>query len=525
MRALSLVVQPLKVNADVRIALYKAFDVAVFSRLGFIYRELYKWCEQTAQTVNVEEPEEQTVTRASVTPIVHDKEQPGTEFLQLQQQLSLWQLTQPANFGIHHAAINGNHYEYEEIIHALQALHRNNQTTSFQGAGQLKQEMLKKLHEFSLTVEHRILAKHDNDVLDLVGLLFTIVARDKRIPDSLKMGLLSLEIALTAVSLRCYQIFTGTDHPVRMLLNDLYSMAVYLDIAEAEELLIQERILKVVKRLNRDIGDSSAWIAEAEPFSIFVEQQKKHAKEAELSALQVIRNQHSVSSPFQQQIVDAIERSISGKTLPITIIDFLRNIWFLVLLDALEHKDEHPGDWDIAIRTMDDLILSVIPPVDDLARKQLLKLLPGLIAALRSGLKRISYEKSAQSRFFKELAVWHIILMDKKEKAADQAKMHTIVDTDVLTGNSDNDDAIVNSLKPGIWVCFCSANKNVWGKLLSANSDQNQPLLFVKKCGAKLLEIQVKSFIERLHSGQVFMDRQSSRSLMEQVFDELAMHE
>jgi rhodanese-related sulfurtransferase len=38
--ALIMVVQPLELNSDARIALYKTFEVNVFSQLGFIYREL-----------------------------------------------------------------------------------------------------------------------------------------------------------------------------------------------------------------------------------------------------------------------------------------------------------------------------------------------------------------------------------------------------------------------------------------------------------------------------------------------------
>ncbi len=45
-RALFEVVKPLDLNADSRIALYKTFDVNVFSQLGFIYRELLDSAKQ-----------------------------------------------------------------------------------------------------------------------------------------------------------------------------------------------------------------------------------------------------------------------------------------------------------------------------------------------------------------------------------------------------------------------------------------------------------------------------------------------
>ncbi len=107
---------------------------------------------------------------------------------------------------------------------------------------------------------------------------------------------------------------------------------------------------------------------------------------------------------------------MKGKALPIAIVEFLRNVWSEVLLDAYTDKEEQPERWEKSVQAMDDLIVSVMPPADDHQRKQILKVLPGLIAELRKGLKQISYDKTAQSRFFKDLAVWHIILMDKNGK-------------------------------------------------------------------------------------------------------------
>ncbi|PPK72225.1 uncharacterized protein DUF1631 [Methylobacter tundripaludum] len=54
---------------------------------------------------------------------------------------------------------------------------------------------------------------------------------------------------------------------------------------------------------------------------------------------------------------------------------------------------------------VDELIVSAMHPADGNARKQVLKLLPGLIAELRKGLKQIACDKPAQPRFFKDLAV------------------------------------------------------------------------------------------------------------------------
>ena len=143
---------------------------------------------------------------------------------------------------------------------------------------------------------------------------------------------------------------------------------------------------------------------------------KQRSQLAEENVVQLIGSKE-VQVSNKKAVAMAIEDSMQGKELPATIAEFLRNVWQDVLLAAYERKDEVPEPWQKAVQVMDELIVSVIPPTDDAERKRILKFLPGLIKELRVGLKQISCDKSAQAHFFKDLAVWHIILMNKKTVA------------------------------------------------------------------------------------------------------------
>jgi hypothetical protein len=189
------------------------------------------------------------------------------------------------------------------------------------------------------------------------------------------------------------------------------------------------------------------------------------------------------------------------------------------MLDAYNCKTEQPELWDNSVRAMDELITSVLPPADDLSRKQLLKMLPGLIAELRKGLKLISYAKPAQSRFFKDLAVWHIILMDKKEA---NKTVCPINKPNVLTEKinaltiADESTEQAKNLSEQSWVTFTSAARKQWSKLVWKD-DIMETRVFVGKSGEKMFEIKTVELAEKLRLGQAAVITIDKKSITERA--------
>lgn len=513
--ALVEVVNPLKLNVDERIALYKAFEANVFAQLGFIYRELIKKSESPSPTqlYVVGEIKEQ------VEPIPMSSEQLSEEFILLQKKLDLWRF---AHFPSAHDLIpvTGNaFYEHFEIKNAMQILQQFNDdgSDSDEKMQPLKWRVLKKLEELSFNSKVKNLAQHDEDVLDLIALIFSEIERDELLQPSVKTAVLQLEIPMSAVCLGRYSIFTNQNSPVRQLLDDLLAAGMCLNTDEHDDRLIHERITHAVKKMigNRDF-EFPDWVTEAAEFSDYLKHQKQLAQNIEQSARQLMINNQALESS-KKIVVRAIENSMEGKNLPAAIVEFLRDVWSDVLLDVYTHKDEQPGQWEKSVQAMDDLIISVMPPADDRARKQILKLLPGLIAELRRGLKQISYNKSAQSRFFKDLAVWHIILMDKKEKTVGGAVTveEKKINAEVIVDDSSEQ---AGNLAEESWVEFISESGRQWGKLIWKNTEN---MLFVGKSGVKIFEMQVDELAEKLRLGQAAVVRMSEKTLTERVLSEL----
>ncbi|MGZ4968808.1 MAG: DUF1631 family protein [Methylobacter sp.] len=509
-------VKPLKLNTEGRITLYKTFEATVFSQLGFIYRELIKNCEASSSPPYVvdEVKEEHALFAVNV-------EQPSVEFGVLQKKLDLWRLAHfPSAFDL--ISVAGNlFYEPFEIKNALQILQLTNDNPDPRAKKQpLKWRVLKQLEDLSFSVDVRVLAKHDEDMLDLVALIFSEIERDKLLEDPIKSAILRLEIPLAAASLRQYSVFISVNSSVRQLLDDLCAAGLFLNANEDDDRLIQQRIADAIKKITKNSGfELYGWLAEADEFSDYLNQQKQRSQNTEEKARQFMMNKQALASS-RKIILEAIENSMMGRMLPTTIVEFLRQVWSDVLLAAYTGRDEQPEQWQKSVRTMDELIASVMPPVDDLQRKQILKLLPGLIAELRNGLKRISYDKSAQSRFFKDLAVWHIILMDKKEKTLKDSTPpveYKNIKAEVIMDDSAD---IARNLVEGSWVAFFSESGKQWGKLLWKDT-VTEAMLFVGKNGVKIFEFQTAELAEKLRLGLAAIVKVNEKTITERVLSEL----
>jgi len=528
-RALVEVVKPLKLNADGRIALYKTFEVAVFSQLGFIYRELIKQCEADVipEKVAVEPysgvpmPAPLYVVgeiKENAKPVSESVEQISAEFTLLQEKLELWRW---AHFPSAYDSISvtgHTFYQHFEIKYALQVLQQfNDDTDPGENKQPLKWQVLKKLKELSFSVDDKILAKQDEDVLDLVALIFDEIKKDESLQGEVKTAILQLEIPFSVASLGRYGIFFNPKNPVRQLLDELFAVGRFLNAEEYEGRLIQQRIASTVKKITRDSGvELSGWTAEASEFSLYLSKQKQHSQNLEETAKELMINEQALRAS-RKIVAIAIENSLMGKKVPTAIVEFLQDVWSEVLLDAYTGKDELPEQWEKTVQAMDELIVSVMPPADDHQRKQILTLLPGLIAALRKGLKQISYDKPAQARFFKDLAVWHIILMDKKIR--DDVGEQPIKDEKIkaVTLADDSSDQAEN-LALGSWITFTTGSEKQWGKLIWKDTEYR---LFIGKNGVKIFEIQLDELAEKLRHGQAAIVILDQKTISERVLSEL----
>ena len=523
--ALIEVIKPLKLNTKFRIIVYRSFEDYVFSQLGFIYSELTKQLEAESAALSYDVSE---IKEASE-PTIANSESISQEFQALQKKLDQWRLVRtPSVYDLIPKPENDVTYDTFEIVHALEIL---SQFYAFDHADSghekpLKWRVIKKLEELNFSGYLKSLAKCDEDILDLVSLIFKEISSDNSLTDTVKSTLLRLEMPMAAVTLGQYSVFIDSDNPIRRLLNDLFIAGLFLNQTDHGDRLIYERIVGVVKTMTKEGGfEQPNWEHEASEFARYLEKHKQRVQILEDRSRQLMQNKESLEMS-KKAVTKAIDDSVRGKAVPAVIDEFLRDVWQHVLLVDHVRRNEEPKLWEKSVRVMEELTVSVLPPADESAKKQILKFLPGMIKELRSGLDRISYDKNAQSRFFKDLAVRHIILMDKKDKATENNSVNKVSPAVEQSKDIEREAIMdkhaeqVNNMAEHTWVAFESETIPQWGKLIW-KSVETENMLFVGKNGAKVLEIKVQELAEKFRQGRAAIVTLGDESIVERALSVL----
>ncbi len=519
------VVKSFKLNSNQRVALYKAFDANVFSQMGFIYRELINHCESSIMKLKADRRDIDGIIKPAAT----TAETNIVEFQQLQANLALWRGTHTPSGYDPIPATGDNFYEHFEIKNALHILGKYSTQAVSQPEMEkhpLKWHVIKTLDGINFSDETKILAKTDEDILDLISLIFAGIAGNAFLSDFVKTTILQLEIPMAAACLDQFSVFINPLNPIRRLLDDLVAAGQFLNSNNETDRLVLERISKITNKLVSENGFTiSCWLEIAKDFSQFMARQQQSCRVHEDSSIRSMIDRETLS-PEHREVFDLLEINMKNKSLPPIIIDFLQNVWQDVMLNDYLVKGRQPELWEKSVQTMRELIVSVTPPADDNERRHILKSIPGMLKELRSGLKRIDYDKEEKNRFFKELVVLHIVLMDKKlDKKTDTGtgKENQELDFKLELNSEAITDLFshqVNDLKEGDWVAFDLDATRYWGKL-ARKAISNENLLFLSKNGEKILQIEAKDLAELFRRKQATLSQFNALPMTESVLSKL----
>ncbi len=517
LRTLFEVFKPLKLNTEYRVALYNVFAANIFSQLGFIYRELKIHC--TKDTAEQNFTLENDYTENKPANIHSDAPLASNVFEPLRQKFRLWRTKHsPSAYDV--LVDNDNlAYEHIEIINALQVLSYGgfNKVTPVYELP-LKHPLLKKLAALNFSDETRQLDQVDQDILDIVALIFAQLGQDENLPNPVKLAIAPLQMPMAAVALVQPDLLALPDSPVRQLLDKLYAVGSLVNENSTGGQAIIQQIVGVVNKITDSDFEIAAWVAADNAFAKYLTAQQHGVQRYEEHYRQLLASSETPLTD-NEEVAMIVASRLNNKALPATIRDFLQQAWLQVLLAVYPHKNEQPELWAKHLQTLDDLIFSVLPPSDEQARQRILTILPELINALRYGLKQIDFDKVDRARFFKELAVLHVLVLDKKSAAnvqtnennPSQSPADAVIDSYI---------AVVQQLPEGSWLEFIADSGQRWGKL-AWKSPVMQRLLFVDKSGEKLREYAIAELAELIRSGQARRVNVNQQPITERILENL----
>jgi hypothetical protein len=264
----------------------------------------------------------------------------------------------------------------------------------------------------------RVVGEVDEDVINLVSMLFEFILDDRTLPDSLKALIARLQIPMLKVAVLDKTFFSRGSHPARRLLNEIASAALgWVDQDDAQRDTLYQRIDQVVQRLLNDFADDPAIFAELlAEFVAFTGDERRRSDLLEQRTRDAEEGR-AKSELARQQVEQALNQRLLGKTLPEAVVRLLQEAWSKVLmLTCLKHGVESE-QWQAVLVTMDELVWSVEPHDDPQARLRLLELVPGLLRSLREGLDSAGIDPFVTSEFFTRLEVLHVQAFQRFKRA------------------------------------------------------------------------------------------------------------
>ncbi|MFM8330433.1 MAG: DUF1631 domain-containing protein [Candidatus Methylumidiphilus sp.] len=446
----SKVLEPMKIELKIKLLIYKLFDCHVLSKMGGLYQNLnahlvakgvlpvipvkiaLKKASAQADSESVTPQTKPAAKQAAQPPSVAELADLSVYLEAFRSMQSLMdnrrlQLGLPAPLSASMpGAIAANSTDIVNVIDLLQR-------TAFDGtdgqpatAESLKHNVAIHLSKVQGNQLGRTIGRPEEDVIDMVGIIFDFILDDKNVAALVKGLIARLQIPIIKVAIIDKTFFAKKNHAARLLLNDLAQAGIGINDADAgagADNLIIQKIEEIVSKVLKDFSQNVALFEELlKDFSEFMAKDAKRSTAAESRILQTTQSKEKVWLA-KKAVAGEITQRLENKNTPATFRTFVYNDWKDVLFLAYLRRDKEDGEWERALETLDKLIWSITPPNNAQERTKLIRELPAVIKAVKDGLHSTSIDAHQIKALLKELEVCHMDALhpDALRRAAEQS--------------------------------------------------------------------------------------------------------
>ncbi|HEB77757.1 MAG TPA: DUF1631 domain-containing protein [Methylothermaceae bacterium] len=267
----------------------------------------------------------------------------------------------------------------------------------------------------------RALAQIDEDVIDMIGMIFDFILEDRNLPDPVKALIGRLQIPIVKVAILDKSFFSKKNHPARLLLNRLAHAGIGLSDDERLESnpVFQQINQAVTLILNEFAQDVDLFARVLADFDQFMEQEGRRSQVLEERTRQATQSREHLLLA-KKQVAEAMAVRLQDRELPPRLKRFFTTTWKDILLVACLRREREPEGWEAKLALTDMLLQSLTPPAQERERKKILRRIPGLLRALRKELETISLDPKQIALLFKELEqVHHAVLNHPQHEPID----------------------------------------------------------------------------------------------------------
>lgn len=281
----------------------------------------------------------------------------------------------------------------------------------------------------------------DNDIINLVSMLFDFILDDRQLQSSMKALIARLQIPILKVALIDKSFFDRGGHPARKLLNEMASAAIgWTDKGSGKSDRLKTKIEESVERILSEFNSNIGLFEELlEDFTRFTDLESRRGQLIEQRTKDSEKGKAAteLAKKAAETVVNRVLQSklFSAQEIPSCVLSILQDGWSRVMILDYLKQGEMSSEWKGHQQFIYDLVWSVCPTSDGSdTRGKLLQLIPNLMKTLHKGLQEVSFDEFKLSSLLSELEHQHILTLkrlhqealreqEKKEKALEEAKL------------------------------------------------------------------------------------------------------
>ena len=378
------------------------------------------------------------------------------------------------------------------------------------------------------------LSGSDEDVVNLVGMLFDYILNDRNLAIPMKALLGRLQIPFLKVALIDRRFFTQSSNPARQLLNELSSAGIgWSNSAELKRDalydLIESIVLRILNRFDRDLQIFVALLDELRTYRTRDERRNRvveqRIRDAELG--------RAKARAARTTVATLVSRKANGLALASDVGQFIREAWSKVLLLVCIRHSADSQEWQQAVDTLDELMWCAQPLTSPADIDERDRLLPRLTGQLAEGVTLIGADpamvpklrRTLELRCTEDRAL--LIGAEPEQRVVTETAAFAVPDDEPRPQAAERVApevmARVAALQTGTWLEFKRPDGEPLRAKLTAVLDAGQRFIFVNRRGMKVAERdQVELALDMLHNRVLVVDeRQLFERALERVIGTL----
>jgi hypothetical protein len=249
--------------------------------------------------------------------------------------------------------------------------------------------------------------KLDKLTIELVGLLFDRIQRDRHVPDPIREQLARLQFPLLKVALGDPELFADSRQPARRLLDRVASTSIGWSVEGEDNRRYFDQVRAAIDSVTHATDDTSKAFQQAlEQFERFLNEERTRDDDPVARARRALaeaENREILAIKATMQVRSAFD----GVQLESYLRDFLLDVWVRVLVEASTREKTEPGLLRRYLDAIPELVWSVQPKINPGDRKRMIGTIPSVLTVLREGLNQIDWPPERIQQFFGKLMGSH----------------------------------------------------------------------------------------------------------------------